>query len=150
MNNLQLVIPDSWICPGNNGKGHAYGIAEAFRHRPAIWLGVGRRKLWTPGNRFTDPNYYGHWKYIGTDTQPSCQANPDFFQIIDYAMNQAIGVIRSQSLRNTFNIGAALIDQYDTDDLYDADPNRPATAALATLLRSSTLWTATLQTTSTG
>ena len=25
MNNLQLVIPDSWIVPGNHGQGHAYG-----------------------------------------------------------------------------------------------------------------------------
>ena len=41
-------------------------------------------------------------------------------------------------MRNTFTVGAALIDQYDTDDLYDPDPNPPATATMATLLRSST------------
>ena len=29
-------------------------------------------------------------------------------------------------MRNTFNVGAALIDQYDTDDLYDPDPNPPS------------------------
>ena len=29
-------------------------------------------------------------------------------------------------MRNTFSIGAALIDQYDTDDLYDPDPNPPS------------------------
>jgi hypothetical protein len=29
-------------------------------------------------------------------------------------------------VRNTFIVGAALIDQYDTDDLYDPDPNPPA------------------------
>ena len=40
--------------------------------------------------------------------------------------------------QKTFQVGAALIDQYDVDDLYDPDPNYP-TAALATLLRSSTM-----------
>jgi hypothetical protein len=29
-------------------------------------------------------------------------------------------------MRNTFNIGAALIDMYDTDDLFDPDPNPPS------------------------
>ena len=42
-------------------------------------------------------------------------------------------------VRNTFTVGAALIDQYDTDDLYDPDPNPPNNGDLATLLRSSTL-----------
>ena len=28
MNNLQIVIPDSWIRPGNHGKGHAYGLQK--------------------------------------------------------------------------------------------------------------------------
>ena len=85
----------------------------------------------TPGTRFTDPNYYGHWKYF--QPQPrlnSLPANPDFFQIIDYAMNQAIGVNDPNHVRNTFNIGAALIDQYDTDDLYDPDPNTPGNGTI--------------------
>ena len=48
-----------------------------------------------PGIRFTDPNYYGHWKYMALPQNidpPLPGNNPDFFQIIDYAMNQAIGV----------------------------------------------------------
>ena len=40
-------------------------------------------------------------------------------------MNQAIGVNDPNHVRNTFNVGAALIDQYDTDDLDDTDPNLP-------------------------
>jgi hypothetical protein len=36
------------------------------------------------------------------------------------------GVADPNHVRNTFNVGAALIDQYDTDDLYDPDPNPPA------------------------
>ena len=79
----------------------------------------------TPGTRFTDPNYYGHWKYFhNLDPLPS--SNPDFFQIIDYAMNQANGGTPDPNhVRNTFTVGAALIDQYDTDDLQDPDPNPP-------------------------
>ena len=81
----------------------------------------------TPGTRFTDPNYYGHWQIYSTNLNP-LPANPDFFQIIDYAMNQANGGVPDPNhVRNTFNVGAALIDQYDTDDLYDPDPD-PATA----------------------
>ena len=48
--------------------------------------------------------------------------NPDFFQILDYAMTRLNGEtddIDPNRLRNAFNIGAALIDQYDTDDLDD-------------------------------
>ena len=45
MNNLQLVIPGSWIRPGNNGKGHAWGLQRHTDFVQAIWLGVGRRKL---------------------------------------------------------------------------------------------------------
>jgi hypothetical protein len=39
-------------------------------------------------------------------------------------MNQAIGVNDPNHVRNTFNIGAALIDEYDTDDLFDPAPNQ--------------------------
>ena len=92
-----MVIPDAWIVhPGNHGQGHAYGLqrhtdfAQLFG---LIWVNGN----FTPGTRFTDPNYYGHWKYIH-NLNARCQHNPDFFQIIDYAMNQANGGIsRSQS-----------------------------------------------------
>ena len=41
-------------------------------------------------------------------------------------MNQANGGVNDPNhVRNTFTVGAALIDQYDTDDLYDPDPNPP-------------------------
>jgi hypothetical protein len=124
MNNLQGVIPDSWLFPGHHGVGHAFGLQ---RHS---LLGQLFGLVWVPGTyavgtRFTDPNYYGHWRYFHNLNQWS--ANPDFFQIIDYAMNQANGgVVDPNHVRNTFNVGAALIDQYDTDDLYDPDPNPPA------------------------
>ena len=115
INNLGVVIPDSWIKPGN-GQGHAYGKQK---HSD---LGTLFGLVWVPGTfqaatRFTDPNYYGHWKYIHTVTQ--LPATPDFFQVLYYAMNRT----SVSSLSNTFTVGAALIDQYDTDDLQDPDPN---------------------------
>ena len=68
-------------------------------------------------------------------------------------MNQANGggFVDPNHVRNTFNVGAALIDQYDTDDLNDPDRRAEETDQAATLLRSSTLSaTAIPQTTSTG
>jgi hypothetical protein len=125
MNYLALAIPDSWIVhPGNHGQGHAWGqqMHTEFAQRFGL--------VWVNGNfvigtRLIDPNYYGHWRYIHS-LNPLPANNPDFFQMIDYAMNQAIGVTDPNHVRNTFNVGAALIDQYDTDDLYDPDPNPPA------------------------
>ncbi len=124
MNNLEGVIPDSWLFPGHHGIGHAFGkqrhsfIGQLFG---LIWV----EGTFAPGTRFTDPNYYGHWRYF--HRLNPLPANPDFFQIIDYAMNQASGgFVDPNHVRNTFNVGAALIDQYDTDDLYDPDPNPPS------------------------
>jgi Putative Ig domain len=124
MNNLQGMIPDSWLAPGHHGIGHAFGkqrhsfIGQLFG---LVWVDGN----FIPGTRFTDPNYYGHWRYFHNLNQWS--ANPDFFQIIDYAMKQGNGgVFDPNHVRNTFNVGAALIDQYDTDDLYDPDPNPPS------------------------
>jgi hypothetical protein len=121
---LALAIPDSWIVrPGNSGVGHAWGLqrhTDFARLFGLVWVNGN----FIPGTRLIDPNYYGHWRYF--HTLNPLPANPDFFQMIDYAMNQAIGVVDPNHVRNTFNVGAALIDQYDTDDLFDPDPNPPA------------------------
>jgi hypothetical protein len=126
MTYLQAVIPGFRIRPGNNGIGHAWGLqkkSEVCRLFGLAWVD-GNHNL----NRLTDPNYYGHWQYGG----PGCNhdinsfpADPDFFQIINYATNEAIGVNDPNRIRNTFNIGASLIDMYDGDDLDDPDPNPP-------------------------
>ena len=50
-------------------------------------------------------------------TLTRCQPTPDFFQIINYATNEAVGVNDPNRIQNTFKIGAALIDLYDGDDL---------------------------------
>jgi len=115
MNNLAAMIPDTWIQPGQHGQGHAYGLQ---RHSD---IGVLFGLLWVDGNknvnRLTDPNYYGHWRYFHNLNQ--LPAEPDFFQLIDYAMNRATG--GASNPQKTFEVGAALIDQYDTDELNDSD-----------------------------
>jgi Tfp pilus assembly protein PilX len=142
MNNLALMIPDSWLYPGNHGIGHAYGMQ---RHSD---IGTLFGLVWVNGNfgaqgtRFTDPNYYGHWRYIGKlkqDNDPPLQGGSlDFFQVIDYAMNQAVGLPANSAshLRNTFNVAAALIDQYDTNDLFDVPPGaqNPTTGNTITII----------------
>jgi hypothetical protein len=85
------------------------------------------------GGRTFRSGYYGHWKYIGKlkdNNNPPLQGSPlDFFQIIDYATNQAVGIPPNAAnhMRNTFNIGAALIDLYDTEDLFDVPPGPDST-----------------------
>jgi len=127
MTNLQIVIPGFRIRPGNNGKGHAWGLQKQndfFRLFGLVWV-PGTHNLAT---RLTDPNYYGHWQYGGPGHSHdinSLPADPDFFQIINYATNEAVGVNDPNRIQNTFKIGAALIDLYDGDDLNDPDPNNP-------------------------
>ena len=120
MNNLQGVYPDSWDWPGHHGIGHAFGKQ---RHS---YVGVNFGLNWvfgnfTPGTRFTDPNYWGHWKYF--HNLNSWPANPDFFQIINNAMKLGNNGVAPDP-RTVFTVGAAMIDQYDTDDLYDPDPTQ--------------------------
>jgi len=57
-----------------------------------------------------------------------------FFQIIDYAMNQALGVNDPNHVRKTFSIGAAIIDQYDTDDLHDSGTGGSETGNTITII----------------
>jgi hypothetical protein len=123
MNNLEILLPDSWLGPGNHGQGHAYGRArhsDIGRLFGLVWV----NGTFTPGTRTTDPNYYGHWKYIH-NLSGSLPDDPDFFQVIDYATTTAIGVNNPNHVQNTFKIGAALLDQFDGEDVYDPDPNAP-------------------------
>ena len=122
MNNISLAIPDAWIVyPGHHGIGHAYGLQRHTEFAQLFGL-IWQNGNFTPGTRLTDPNYYGRWKYIHTLNQwPNA---PDFFQIIYNAMKQGNGGV-SPDPKTVFTVGAALIDQYDTDDLYDPDPNPP-------------------------
>jgi len=122
MNNLQGVYPDSWDWPGHHGIGHAFG-----KQRHAL-IGQLFGLTWvfgnfTPGSRLTDPDYYGHWKYTIHNLN-QWSDTPDFFQIINNAMKLGNGGVLPDP-KTVFTAGAAIIDQYDTDDLYDPDPNPP-------------------------
>ncbi len=130
MTNLQLVIPGFRIRPGNNGKGHAWGLqkkSDLCRLFGLAWVDGTHN----PATRFTDPNYYGHWQYGGHGCPHdinSFPAAPDFFQIINYAMTLGNGGV-SPPPSTVFTVGASLIDQYDGDDLDDPDPNFPGPIA---------------------
>jgi hypothetical protein len=119
MNNLSVMIPDTWYHKGN-GVGHQWGVQKHAQIGQLFGL------VWANGDTInyprTDPRYWGRWNYIhNLNPGGALPSNPDFFQIIDYAMNKAIGFNDPNHVRNTFNIGAALIDQYDTDELSDTD-----------------------------
>ena len=137
MNNLQLVIPTPWFYPGNHGQGHAYGKQRLQNGDLKTLFGF---KQWVAGtfatgNRFTDPNYYGHWLYDPTHNvdQLPASGDPDFFQVIDYALKQMNGGV-SPDRAKVFAIGAAIIDQYDTDDLFDTPPAGDVTGNTITII----------------
>ena len=132
MNNLQIMIPAPWFYPGNHGVGHAYGKQRNNDLEGLFGVQWVAGNFGTLGDRFTDPNYYGHWKYVHQLTPLPDQ--PDFFQIIDYAMNQAIGVNNPDHVRNTFSVGAAIIDQYDTDDIHDSPTGGSDTGNTITII----------------
>jgi hypothetical protein len=137
MNNLQIVIPVPWFYPGNHGQGHAYGKQRFENGDLKTLFGFNQ---WIPGtfregDRFTDPNYYGHWQYDpdrNVDQLP-VDGTPDFFQVIDYALKQKNGGV-SPDRATVFAIGAALIDQYDSDDLHDTPPAGSETGNTITIV----------------
>jgi hypothetical protein len=118
MTNLQLVIPGFLIHHGN-GKGHQYGLnknSDFGKLFGLIWV----PGTWAAGARFTNPNYYGHWAYnLPGHNLNQLPAEPDFFQVLNYALKKTNGGVSNPD--QVFNLGAALIDQYDGDDLYDPD-----------------------------
>ena len=125
MNNLALAIPDIWITwPGNHGRGHAYGLAKHNTYfLPLFGLQWVNGSKTPPSNgRLTNPNYYGRWKY--THNLNDWPDSPDFFQVINNAMKIGNGGVAPDP-KTVFTVGAALIDQYDSDDLFDPDPNDP-------------------------
>jgi hypothetical protein len=133
MNNLQILIPTPWWYPGNHGQGHAYGKQRAENGDLERLFGL----VWVPGTfaagtRETDPNYYGHWRYTHTLDQLPVSGDPDFFQVINYALKQKNGGVSDPA--TVFNVGAAIIDQYDTDDLHDSPPAGSDTGNTITII----------------
>jgi hypothetical protein len=75
----------------------------------------------------------GHWQYVGSsgtimrDRIPGFTTSPEFFQLLNYAMN-GTNVDDSAHVFTTLSIGAALIDQYD--DAVLADPQTGTTTTM--------------------
>jgi len=118
--NLNLIRP-------NPGAAQTADIQEYFGLQ---WVNG------TPGNGGTTPPtpaIPGHWKYIGAtgatlqDRIPAFTSNPEFFQLLNYAMNStnADDMIH---IFTTLSIGAAIIDQYD--DGTAADPTTGTTTTM--------------------
>jgi hypothetical protein len=86
------------------------------------------------------PAVPGHWQYIGAsgnamqDRIPAFTSNPEFFQLLNHAMNGTNGDDSSHIL-TTLSVGAALIDQYDDDTAGD-----PLTGTTTTMIEYSGGW----------
>jgi hypothetical protein len=75
----------------------------------------------------------GHWRYVGSsgttmrDRIPAFSVNPEFFQLLNYAMNRT-SADDFTHVGTTLSVGAALIDQYDDSLL--ADPTTGTTQTM--------------------
>ena len=86
------------------------------------------------------PAVPGHWQYIGVsgnamlDRIPAFTSNPEFFQLLNYAMNHTNGDDPGHIL-TTLSVGASLIDQYDDDTAAD-----PLTGTTTTMIEYVSGW----------
>jgi len=86
------------------------------------------------------PAVPGRWQYVGAsgstmqDRIAAFTTDPDFFQLLNYALNRT-NADDSSHLGPTLSIGAALIDQYDDDSAAD-----PLTGTTTTMIEYSGGW----------
>ena len=86
------------------------------------------------------PAVPGHWQYIGASGNvlqnriPAFTSNPEFFQLLNHAMN-GTNSDDSGHILTTLSVGAALIDQYDDDTATD-----PLTGTTTTMIEYSGGW----------
>ena len=86
------------------------------------------------------PTIPGHWQYIGAsglslqDRIPAFTNNPEFFQLLNYAINRT-NDDDTDHILTTLSIGAALIDQYDDDSAAD-----PLTGTTTTMIEYNGNW----------
>jgi len=86
------------------------------------------------------PAIPGHWQYTGASgttlqaSIPAFTSNPEFFQLLNYAINGTNGPDAGHIL-TTLSLGAALIDQYDDDTAAD-----PLTGTTTTMIEYSGGW----------
>ena len=99
-------------------------------------------KTGMPGSAGTPPipTVPGHWQYVGSigsmlrDRIPAFTTDPEFFQLLNYAINRT-NSDDSTHLYTTLSIGAAIIDQYDDDTAFD-----PATGTTTTMIEYTGGW----------
>ena len=96
----------------------------------------------TPGSAGPPPTpaVPGHWQYVGAsggamrDTIPAFANNPEFFQLVNYALN-GTNSNDSTHIYTTLSIGAAIIDQYDDNTATD-----PTTGTTTTMIEYNGGW----------
>ena len=110
LGNLNLVKPSP---PGAR-------IADIQKYFGLKWIDG------TPGQASPpSPAVPGHWQYVGRsgstmqDRIPAFTSDPEFFQLLNYAINRT-NDDDSSHLVTTLSLGAALIDQYDDDTAADS------------------------------
>jgi len=89
----------------------------------------------TPGSAGPPPTSAipGHWRYLGStgsvmqDRIPSFTTTPEFFQLLNYAIN-GTNADDTTHIFTTLSIGAAIIDQYDDSTV--ADPTTGTTTTM--------------------
>jgi hypothetical protein len=93
----------------------------------------------TAGSGLT-PATPGHWQYIGSSGSalrssiPAFTNNPEFFQLLNYAMN-ATNSNDPSNIASTLAVGAAVIDQYDDSASFD-----PLTTTTTTMIEYAGGW----------
>ena len=94
----------------------------------------------TPAGALPTPATPGHWQYVGStggvmrDQIPAFTTNPEFFQLLNYAINRT-NSDDSTHIYTTLSIGAAIIDQYDDDGAAD-----PVTGTTTTMIEYNGGW----------
>jgi hypothetical protein len=123
--NLNLVKPNP--PPGSN--------ADIQKYFGLKWVSGTAGTVSPPA-----PAIPGHWQYTGgsgtamQNSIPAFTSNPDFFQLLNYAMNRTNGTDLAH-VTTTLSLGAALIDQYDEDSAAD-----PLTGTTTTMIEYSGGW----------
>jgi len=93
------------------------------------------------------PAVPGHWQYLGSSGSamqngiPAFTTDPEFFQVLNYAINRTNGSDVAHIL-TTLSLGAALIDQYDDDTAAD-----PLTGTTTTMIEYGGGWAVGLENT---
>jgi hypothetical protein len=93
------------------------------------------------------PAIPGHWLYLGSSGTamqngiPAFTTEPEFFQLLNYAINRTNGNDLAH-IMTTLSLGAALIDQYDDDTAGD-----PLTGTTTTMIEYSGGWVVGLENT---